>query len=120
MPDTLATEDRLRAEIHRTGYYPDLVLDSLRTALGGEAIRSFLVHHEATFDRDELRRHITVLALTHSRLIVAHVDEHPPRHDPPSGHRRHDCHPERDEHPTQRTRPPRPRRFGLTRSARLW
>ena len=78
MPDTLATEDRLRAEIHRTGYYPDLVLDSLRTALGGEAIRSFLVHHEATFDRDELRRHITVLALTHSRLIVAHVDEHPP------------------------------------------
>jgi hypothetical protein len=78
MPDTLATEDRLRAAIHRTGYYPDLVLDSLRTALGGEAIRSFLVHHEATFDRDELRRHITVLALTHSRLIVAHVDEHPP------------------------------------------
>jgi len=35
------------------------------------------VHHEATFDRDELRRHVTVLALTPTRLIVGHTDEHP-------------------------------------------
>jgi hypothetical protein len=37
-----------------------------------------VVHHEATFDRSELRRHITVLALTATRLVVGHVDEHPP------------------------------------------
>lgn len=78
MPETLTAEARMRESIQRTGYYPELVLDSLRTAMGNERVMSFLVHHEATFDRDELRRHITVLALTSSRLIVAHVDEHPP------------------------------------------
>jgi hypothetical protein len=35
------------------------------------------VHHEPTFDRDEVRRHLTVVVLTPSRLILAHTDEHP-------------------------------------------
>ena len=30
-----------------------------------------------TFDHDEVRRHVTVLALTPTRLIVGHTDEHP-------------------------------------------
>ena len=50
--------------------------DSLATSVSGEDLIAYAVHHEATFDRDELRRHITVLALTATRLIVAHVDEH--------------------------------------------
>lgn len=66
----------LRRDIERSGYYPDLVAEALETALGGEPIVSYLVHHEATFDRDELRRHVTVLALTPTRLIVGHTDEH--------------------------------------------
>jgi hypothetical protein len=68
---------RLRADIERSGYYPELVSDTLDTALAGEPVRSYVVHHEATFDHDELRRHVTVLALTPSRLIVGHTDEHP-------------------------------------------
>jgi hypothetical protein len=37
------------------------------------------VHHEPTIDeRDEVRRHVTVLVLTASRLILAHTDEHAP------------------------------------------
>jgi hypothetical protein len=37
------------------------------------------VHHEPTIDeRDEVRRHVTVLVLTPSRLILAHTDEHAP------------------------------------------
>ena len=68
----------LRKDIQRSGYYPDLVAEALDTALGGEEPRSFVVQHEATFDRDELRRHITVLVLTETRLIVCHVDEHAP------------------------------------------
>jgi hypothetical protein len=68
----------LRKDIQRSGYYPDLVAEALDTALGGEEPRSFVVQHEATFDRDELRRHITVLVLTDTRLIVCHVDEHAP------------------------------------------
>ena len=66
----------LRTDIERSGYYPALVADALDTALAGEPLVSYLVHHEATFERDELRRHVTVLALTPTRLIVEHTDEH--------------------------------------------
>jgi hypothetical protein len=52
------------------------VADALNTSLAGEPLKSYLVHHEATFDHDELRRHVTVLALTPTRLIVGHTDEH--------------------------------------------
>ncbi len=73
--ETLAP--RLRADIERSGYYPELVSDTLDTALANEPVVSYVVHHEATFDHDELRRHVTVLALTPTRLIVGHTDEHP-------------------------------------------
>lgn len=78
MNDTKLVMDALRADIDRTGYYPAVVADSLATGLGGESVLAYALHHETTFDRDELRRHITVLALTPTRLIVAHVDEHGP------------------------------------------
>jgi len=66
----------LRAEIERTGYYPDVVFDGVSTAVAGERIVAFFVHHEPTFEHDEVRRHLSVLALTPSRLILAHTDEH--------------------------------------------
>ena len=81
MTETSATslEGNLKSDIEKSGYYPALVFDSLRTALASEAVLSYVVHHEATFDgRDELRRHVTVLALTPTRLVVGHTDEHPP------------------------------------------
>jgi hypothetical protein len=68
----------LRREIDRMGYYPTVVADSVDSALAGEQVSAFVVHHEPTFDRDEVRRHVTVLVLTPSRLLVAHTDEHPP------------------------------------------
>ncbi|WP_240808624.1 DUF5998 family protein [Actinomadura geliboluensis] len=38
-----------------------------------------VVHHEATFDPAmEVRRHVTVLVLSATRLLVCHTDEHPP------------------------------------------
>jgi hypothetical protein len=77
MTDSAMT-NRLRSDIQRSGYYPDLVSDALETALADEPLVSYVVHHEAMFDRDELRRHITVLALTPTRLVVSHTDEHPP------------------------------------------
>lgn len=76
MVDTTSVAEQLQSDIERTGYYPTLVADSLATSISGEELLAYAVHHEATFDRDELRRHITVLALTGTRLIVAHVDEH--------------------------------------------
>jgi hypothetical protein len=35
-----------------------------------------LVHQETTFDQDAVRRHITVLAMTPTRLVIAHADDH--------------------------------------------
>lgn len=70
--------DRLRADVERAGYYPALVCDVLDIAVAGEPVHSHLVHLETTFDRDEVRRHVTVLVLTPERLVVAHADDHEP------------------------------------------
>jgi hypothetical protein len=71
--------DELRTAIEKSGYYPDVVWDAVASAVAGEHVVSHLVHHEPTIDeRDEVRRHVTVLVLTASRLIVAHTDEHAP------------------------------------------
>jgi hypothetical protein len=71
---TLPTD--LRSAIDRAGYYPELVADVVDVALGGESVLSHLVHQETTFDADAVRRHATVLVLTSTRLVVAHVDDH--------------------------------------------
>lgn len=66
----------LRDAIDRTGYYPEVVADGVEGAVAGEEVVSFYVHHEPTFDRDEVRRHLSVVVLTPTRLILAHTDEH--------------------------------------------
>ena len=66
----------LRQAIDHTGYYPEVVSDGVFSAVGGEDMLAFYLHHEPTFDRDEVRRHLSVAVLTPSRLILAHTDEH--------------------------------------------
>ncbi|HEY0903152.1 MAG TPA: DUF5998 family protein [Marmoricola sp.] len=68
----------LGAAIEQTGYYPAVVRSGVAAAVAGEHVVSFLVHHEPTIDRDEVRRHITVVVLTPTRLILCHTDEHAP------------------------------------------
>ena len=63
----------LNTEIHDCGYCPELVADAVSLSLGSEEPAAYLVHHEATFKRDEIQRHLSVLVLTASRLIVAHT-----------------------------------------------
>ena len=70
--------DDLVVAIEKTGYYPQVVSAGVRAAVAGEEVVSFLVHHEPTIDRDEVRRHITVVVLTSTRLILCHTDEHAP------------------------------------------
>lgn len=66
----------LTKDIERAGYYPALVADVVESAVTGDEVVSHLVHQETTFDHDSVRRHITVLALTPTRLVVAHADDH--------------------------------------------
>ncbi|MBA2464577.1 MAG: phosphodiesterase [Nocardioidaceae bacterium] len=69
----------LRAAIEQSGYYPVVVTDAVLAAVAGEPAIAHLVHHEPTIDeRDEVRRHMTVLVLTPSRLVLTHTDEHAP------------------------------------------
>lgn len=69
----------LLAAIEQSGYYPDVVSAAVNSAVAGEPVVSYLVHHEPTIDeRDEVRRHVTVMVLTPTRLVLAHTDEHAP------------------------------------------
>jgi len=76
MSDPSGAAADLKAAIDHTGYYPEVVFDGVATAVAGEQVVDFYVHHEPTIERDEVRRHITVVVLTPSRLILAHTDEH--------------------------------------------
>lgn len=67
----------LRIALDRAGYYPELVTSVLDVALADESVEAHLVHLETTFDQAEVRRHVTALVLTPTRLVVAHVDDHP-------------------------------------------
>jgi hypothetical protein len=67
----------LRAAIDHAGYHPELVADAVDAAVAGETVEAFVVHQETTFDAEEVRRHITVLALTPGRLVLGHADDHP-------------------------------------------
>jgi hypothetical protein len=66
----------LTASIERAGYYPALVADVVESALGADTVVAHLVHQETTFDQDAVRRHITVLAMTPTRLVIVHADDH--------------------------------------------
>lgn len=75
---TTASAGALVSAIERSGYYPGLVADAVCSAVGTEQVVSYFVYHDAHFDPAmEMRRHMTVLALTPTRLVYSHTDEYP-------------------------------------------
>lgn len=81
---TSSTWNALSADLHRAGYYPELVRDIVDLALAGEPVVSHLVLPETTFEAAEIRRHLTVLVLSPTRLITSHIDDHPADSENPS------------------------------------
>jgi len=79
-----AAKTPLTADLRRAGYYPSLVEDVVDVALAGEPVVAHLVHLETTFFGSEVRRHLTALALTATRLVVTHVDDQPADGEHPS------------------------------------
>ncbi|WP_028658725.1 DUF5998 family protein [Nocardioides insulae] len=75
--DDLDRTLELREAVDRTGYYPEVVADGVFSSVAGEPVVSFFVHHEPTFEQEEVRRHQSVLVLTPTRLILTHTDENP-------------------------------------------
>jgi hypothetical protein len=75
MTETRVMTQDLRAAIERSGYYPGLVTDAVASALGPEPVTAFFAHHDAIFDPGmEVRRHMTVLALTPTRLVYSRAE----------------------------------------------
>jgi hypothetical protein len=75
---TTASADDMLSAIERSGYYPGIVADAMFSAIGDEPVVSYFVSHDAHFDPGlEVRRHMTVLALTPTRLVYSHTDEYP-------------------------------------------
>ena len=72
----------LTRAITHAGYYPSLVCDVVESALADDEVVAHLVHQETTFDQESVRRHITVLVTTATRLVIAHADDFP---DDPAG-----------------------------------
>ncbi len=66
----------LIAEIGDCSFFPQLVTDSVSLAVGNEEVVAHLVHHEATFAQEGISRHMSVLVLTPSRLVISHTDDH--------------------------------------------
>jgi hypothetical protein len=78
MTDTRAAAGGMLSAIEHSGYYPGLVADAVSAAVGSEPVVSFVVQADAHFDPGmEVRRHMTVLALTPTRLVFSHTDEYP-------------------------------------------
>lgn len=71
----MALAGALRQSIEQAGYHPELVSVAVADALAHESAVAHVVHQETTFDAEEVRRHITVLILTATRLVMAHADE---------------------------------------------
>jgi len=65
----------LRQELELVGYFPELVLDVVEVALAGQAPTAILVVPESALGHGTIGWHLTVLVLTKSRLIMAHVDD---------------------------------------------
>ncbi|MFN3866282.1 MAG: DUF5998 family protein [Demequina sp.] len=57
------------------GYYPALANSVLRNAIRDESVLAHFVHAETTFDDREVRRHMTVLVVTDTRLMRVHMDD---------------------------------------------
>lgn len=66
----------LSRRIQSSGYYPAFVTDVLEVALAGQTVVAHLVHGETTFDIETVRRHLSVVVLTDTRLIFVHADDH--------------------------------------------
>ncbi|WGW10729.1 DUF5998 family protein [Saxibacter everestensis] len=76
-PAQSVVPEEVLEDLQRAGYYPQLAAHVFGATLFGEPVRSHLVHVETHFDLEEVHRHITVLMLTPTRLLLGHIDDDP-------------------------------------------
>ena len=74
---TTALPAALLTELETAGYFPQTAAQSVQRSLHGVRPLAHLVRPETTFDGPEVRRHLTILVLTATHLLVTHLDDDP-------------------------------------------
>ncbi|MDN5685674.1 MAG: DUF5998 family protein [Brachybacterium sp.] len=74
---TTALPAALLTELETAGYFPQTAAQSVQRSLHGVRPLAHLVRPETTFDGPEVRRHLTILVLTGTHLLVTHLDDDP-------------------------------------------
>ncbi|WP_114856353.1 DUF5998 family protein [Brachybacterium sp. YJGR34] len=74
---TTALPADLVRDLETAGYFPQTAVQSLERSLRGARPLAHLVRPETTFDGPEVRRHLTVMVLTASHLLITHLDDDP-------------------------------------------
>ena len=74
---TTALPADLLTELETAGYFPQTAAHSLQRLLRSTRPVAHLVRPETTFDGPEVRRHLTVVVLTATHLLITHLDDDP-------------------------------------------
>ncbi|MDN5821077.1 MAG: DUF5998 family protein, partial [Brachybacterium sp.] len=74
---TTALPADLLTDLETAGYFPQTAAESLARLLRSARPVAHLVRPETTFDGPEVRRHLTVVVLTATHLLVTHLDDDP-------------------------------------------
>lgn len=74
---TTALPTELLSALETAGYFPHTAARSLERSLRGTVPLAHLVRPETTFDGPEVRRHLTVVVLTSTHLVITHLDDDP-------------------------------------------
>lgn len=74
---TTALPADLLKDLETAGYFPQTAAHSLERLLRNDRAVAHLVRPETTFDGPEVRRHLTVVALTARHLLITHLDDDP-------------------------------------------
>jgi len=74
---TTALPADLLTALETAGYFPQTAARSLERSLRSARAIAHLVRPETTFDGPEVRRHLTVVVLTSTHLLITHLDDDP-------------------------------------------
>lgn len=78
MPKQSTLPRRVHEDLRAAGFYPQMAADVMGDLLFDEDVLSHVVHVDTHFDMDTIHRHITVLMLTGTRLLLSHIDDDAP------------------------------------------
>lgn len=75
MPTPSTLPRHVLEDLSAAGFYPQMAAAVIGDSLFDEDILAHVVHVDTHFDMDTVHRHVTVLMLTGTRLLLTHIDD---------------------------------------------